>query len=151
MAQSEQERSAKTAEKRAQYDEKELRHRGRLGTRSILEELMRWNEDTEQASMIEGCLRYVHSLGPEGSREALKARHIIVINENVAREFHNHSLAELRRDPGDEIIAPDQNLEGAGGFEPPRHCPDTSATRQTLRNLENRSLPAPPRPIQMPL
>ena len=106
MAKSGQERSAKAAEKRIEYDERELRHRCRLGTRQKLEELMAWNEDTEQASVIEGCLRYVHSLGPEGAREALKARHEIVISKNVAREFHNQSLADLKRDPGDEIINP---------------------------------------------
>lgn len=55
MAKTAQERSAKTALKRIEYDEKELRHRCRLGTRSILEEIMSWNEDTEQASVIEGC------------------------------------------------------------------------------------------------
>ena len=149
MAKTGAERSAKAAAKRIQYDEKELRHRCRLGTRQKLEELMEWNGDSEQASVIEGCLRYVHTLGPEGAREALNARHEIVISENVAREFRNQSLAELKRDPGDEVIPPDQNLEGAVGFEPTRHCPDTNATRQTLRNLENRSLPAPSRPIQM--
>lgn len=67
---------------------------------------MAWNEDAEQSSVIEGCLRYVHSLGRDGAREALKARHKIVISENVAREFHNQSLAKLKRDPGDEIKAP---------------------------------------------
>ena len=108
MAKSGQERSAKAALKRTQFDEKELRHRCRLGTRQKLEELMAWNEDTEQASVIEGCLRYVHSLGPDGAREALKARHIIVISENVALEFRNRSLMELKRDPGDEVIAPGQ-------------------------------------------
>lgn len=107
MAKTGKERSAKTAAKRIEYDEKELRHRCRLGERNILEEVMAWNEDTEQASVIEGCLRYVHSLGPEGARKALKARHEIVISENVAREFHNQSLAELKRDPGDEIVSPD--------------------------------------------
>lgn len=106
MAKTGQERSAKAALKRIKFDEKELRHRCRLGTRQKLEELMAWNEDTEQASVIEGCLRYVHSLGPEGVREALRTRHIIVINENVAREFRNQSLAELKRDPGDEIVIP---------------------------------------------
>ncbi|WP_454838251.1 hypothetical protein [Pseudomonas mohnii] len=106
MAKNGQERSAKAALKRAEFDEKELRHRCRLGTRQKLEELMAWNEDTEQASVIEGCLRYVHSLGPDGAREALKARHKIVISENVAREFHNQSLVELKRDPGDEIVTP---------------------------------------------
>jgi hypothetical protein len=106
MAKTGQERSAKVALKRIEFDEKELRHRCRIGTRQKLEELMAWDEDTEQASVIEGCLRYVHSLGRDGAREALKARHEIVISENVARDFRNQSLAELKRDPGDEIIGP---------------------------------------------
>ena len=107
MAKTGAERSAKAAAKRIQYDEKELRHRCRLGTRQKLEELMEWNGDSEQASVIEGCLRYVHTLGPEGAREALNARHEIVISENVARMFRNEGLAELKRDPGDEVITPD--------------------------------------------
>lgn len=40
MAKTGQERSAKAAEKRIEYDEKELRHRVRLGTRQKLDELM---------------------------------------------------------------------------------------------------------------
>ncbi|WP_312491918.1 hypothetical protein [Pseudomonas cremoris] len=96
----------KAALKRSEFDEKELRHRCRLGTRQKLEELMAWNEDTEQASVIEGCLRYVHSLGPDGAREALKARHEIVISENVARMFDRESCREIARDPGDEIVSP---------------------------------------------
>lgn len=108
MAKTGQERSAKAALKRIELDEKELRHRCRLGTRMKLEELMAWNEDSEQASVIEGCLRYVHSLGPDGARDALKTRHEIVISGNVAREFRNQSLAELKRDPGDDIIVPAQ-------------------------------------------
>jgi hypothetical protein len=110
MAKSGQERSAKAALKRIAFDEKELRHRCRIGTRQKLEELMVWNEDTEQASVIEGCLRYVHSLGRDGAREALKARHEIVISENVARDFHNQSLNEIRKDPGDEIMPPEKPL-----------------------------------------
>lgn len=106
MAKTGQERSAKAALKRAELDEKELRHRCRRGTRQKLEELMAWTEDTEQASVIEGCLRYVHLLGPEGARDALKARHEIVISENVARDFRNQSLLEIMKDPGDEILSP---------------------------------------------
>jgi len=55
-----------------------------------------WKEDAEQASVIEGCLRYVHSLGSDGARDALKTRHIIVISEIVARDFHNQSAKCLR-------------------------------------------------------
>ena len=43
MAKSGQERSAKAAEKRIQYDEKELRHRVRLGPLQKLDDLMAWN------------------------------------------------------------------------------------------------------------
>lgn len=106
MAKSGQERSAKAAEKRVQYDEKELRHRCRLGTRKILEELMEWTEDTEQASVIEGSLRYVHSLGRDAARKALSPRHEIVFSENVAREFQIKTLLMIRQEPGDEVIAP---------------------------------------------
>ena len=107
MAKTGAERSAKAAAKRIEYDEKELRHRCRLGTRQTLETLMVWNEDKEQASVIEACLRYVHSLGREGARKALNPRHKIEISENVAREFYNQSLLEIRKDPGDEIVSPE--------------------------------------------
>lgn len=53
-------------------------------------------------------MRYVHSLGSDGALDALKTRHIIVISENVARDFDNQSLSEIRKDPGDEIITPRQ-------------------------------------------
>ncbi|CAH0319442.1 hypothetical protein SRABI89_05229 [Pseudomonas koreensis] len=106
MAKTGKERSAKAALKRIEFDEKELRHRCRLGTRQTLETLMAWNEDTEQASVIEGCLRYVHSLGPEGARKASNTRHSIEISQYVARVFRSQSLLEIRKDPGDEIIHP---------------------------------------------
>jgi len=35
-----------------------------------------------------GSLRYVHSLGPDGAREALRSRHKIEVNENVAAELY---------------------------------------------------------------
>jgi hypothetical protein len=43
MAKSGQERSAKATERRIQYDEKEMRHRLRPGTRQKLDDLMAWN------------------------------------------------------------------------------------------------------------
>ena len=52
MAKSNADRSAKAKLKRIKYDEKELRHRCRLGTRQKLEDLMAWNEDAGQASVI---------------------------------------------------------------------------------------------------
>ena len=76
------------------------------GEKDWLLALMEWTSDTQQGSVMAGCLKHVHSLGREGAIEALRSRHEIVISESVAREFHNQSLAELRRDPGDESIAP---------------------------------------------
>lgn len=106
MAKTGKERSAKSAAKRKERGEEELRHRVRQGEKRMLADLMTWTEDTEQASVMAGALRYVHSLGPDGAREALRSRHEIVISGNVAREFRNQSLAELKRNPGDESFAP---------------------------------------------
>lgn len=47
MAKSGQKRSANAAEKRIQFDEKELQQRLRIGTRQKLDELMAWNDITE--------------------------------------------------------------------------------------------------------
>ena len=107
MAKSGQERSAKAAEKRIQYDEKELRHRVRLGTRKKLDELMAWNGITEINEAVQNLILNAHALGPILSYQAMESpRHKVKISENVARMFRNESLAELQRDPGDEIIAP---------------------------------------------
>lgn len=39
-----------------------------------------------------------------------------VVTEKVSRAFREQSLAELQRDPGDEIVTPGRNLAGTGGF-----------------------------------
>jgi hypothetical protein len=103
MAKTGQERSAKTAEKRIEYDEKEFRHRLRLGTRRKLEELMVWNDIEEISEAVQNLIVNAHALGPNLSFQAMDSpRHKVQISENVARMFRNESLAELRRDPGDE-------------------------------------------------
>ncbi len=105
MAKSGQERSAKAAEKRVQYDEKELRHRVRLGTRQKLDELMAWNGIEEMSEAIQNLILNAHALGPTLSYQAIGSpRHKVQISENVARMFRSESLAELKRNPGDEII-----------------------------------------------
>lgn len=107
MAKSGKERSAKTAEKRIEFDEKELRHRLRLGTRQKLEELMAWNDIEEISEAIQNLILNAHALGPTLSYQAIESpRHKITISENVARMFREESLAELRRDPGEEITTP---------------------------------------------
>lgn len=103
MAKSGQERSEKSAEKRIKYDEKELRHRLRLGTRKKLEELMTWNDIEEISEAVQNLILNAHALGPTLSHQAVGSpRHKVQISENVARMFREESLAELRRNPGDE-------------------------------------------------
>lgn len=107
MAKSMQERSAKAAERRDEYDEKELRHRVRLGTRQKLSELMAWNEISEINEAVQNLILNAHALGPTLSYQAIESpRHKVQISENVARLFEQESLRELRKDPGDEYLAP---------------------------------------------
>jgi hypothetical protein len=44
-----------------------------------------------------GSLRYVHSLGPVGAREALRSRHEIEVNENVAAELYVRGQRQASR------------------------------------------------------
>lgn len=106
MAKSTQERSANSAKKAAAAGEEELRNKVRPGTRAMLADLMRWHGITVISEAIQNMIINLHALGPEGSAHALKSpRHTFEITENVAQQFHNESLRELRADPGDENTA----------------------------------------------
>ncbi|MDD0980411.1 hypothetical protein [Pseudomonas shahriarae] len=63
----------------------------------MLADLMAWTEDTEQASVMAGSIRYIHSLGREGAREALRSRHKIEVKENVAAELYAISQRQASR------------------------------------------------------
>lgn len=126
-----------------------LRLSARKQTGQNLRTICGW-ADATYSQMIEALIHGIHALGRLHAAKFLTPpRHEISISPRLALAFDRKSMLMLQQDPGDEIVPPGQNMEGAGGIEPPRHCPDTSATRPTLRNLENRSLPAPSRPIQM--
>jgi hypothetical protein len=112
MAKSIQERSAKMAEKRLEFDEKELRHRLRLGTRHKLLELMEWNQITEISEAVQNLILNAHSLGPILSYQAIESpRHKVQITANVARMFDQESRKEVARDPGDEVVEPPSSLD----------------------------------------
>jgi len=86
MTKTGQERSAKAALKRIEFDEKELRHRLRLGTRQKLEELMAWNDIEEISEAIQNLILNAHALGPTLSYQTIECpRHKITVSENVAR------------------------------------------------------------------
>jgi hypothetical protein len=107
MAMDQKERSAKSAKKREEFDEKELRHRLRLGTRQKLEELMQWNDIEEISEAVQNLIINAHALGPTLSYQAIESpRHKVTISENVARMFDRESRREIARDSGEEIIAP---------------------------------------------
>jgi hypothetical protein len=107
MAVDQKERSAKSAKKREEFDEKELRHRLRLGTRQKLEELMQWNDIEEISEAMQNLILNAHALGPTLSFEAIQSpRHKVTISENVARMFERESQREIARDFGDEVISP---------------------------------------------
>jgi len=101
------ERSTKAANKRVEYDEKELRHKTRLGIRQKLEDLMAWNDIEEISEAIQNLILNAHALGPTLSYRAIGSpRHNFQISENVARMFEKESLRMIKKDPGDEIDTP---------------------------------------------
>ncbi|MFK3794776.1 hypothetical protein [Pseudomonas sp. NPDC088444] len=103
MAVDQKERSAKSAKKREQYDEKELRHRLRLGTRQKLEELMAWNDIEEISEAVQNLILNAHALGPTLSYEAVGSpRHKVTISENVARQLRELGMAEKDPDADEE-------------------------------------------------
>lgn len=83
-----QERSAKSAEKRKAMNEEELRLRVRQGTKQALSELMEWAEIEEQGEALTLMIHHLHALGKDGAIAFLTPpRHIYQISENVARKL----------------------------------------------------------------
>ncbi|WP_085599709.1 MULTISPECIES: hypothetical protein [unclassified Pseudomonas] len=98
MAKTGKERSAKTAAKRIEYDERELRHRLRLGTRQKLEELMTWNGIEEISEAVQNLILNAHALGPTLSYQVIESpRHRIQVSENVARMIHSAGQRKASR------------------------------------------------------
>ena len=107
MAKSVQERSAKAAQKRLAVAEKELRHKVRPGIEQAMERIRLRGQVPIISEVLQIAIMKMDLMGNDDLIEFLSyPRHEIVISENVAREFHNQSLAELKRDPGDEVFNP---------------------------------------------
>ena len=107
MAKTVQERSAKTARKRVELAEEELRLRVRPGTRQALADLMEWSGITEQGEAMTLMIHHLHALGSAKCQPLLNPpRHEIAISENVARDFHRKSMQIIQQDPGDEVLSP---------------------------------------------
>lgn len=107
MAKTVQERSAKAAQKRLAVAEKELRHKVRPGIEQAIERICARGKTPIISEVLQIAIMKMDLMTDEELAAFLSyPRHEIVISENVAREFRNQSLAELKRDPGDEIIGP---------------------------------------------
>lgn len=90
-----QERSAKSAEKRKSLNEEELRLRVRPGTKQALSELMEWAELEEQGEAMTLMIHHLHSIGKEGAIAFLTPpRHIYQISESVARKLEREGRKE---------------------------------------------------------
>ena len=107
MAKSVQERSAKASQKRRAVAEKELRHKVRPGIEQALERIRLRGQVPIISEVLQIAIMKMDVMEDDQLIEFLRyPRHEIVISENVARAFHNQSLLEIRKKPGDEIIAP---------------------------------------------
>lgn len=108
MAKTVQERSAKAAQKRLAVAEKELRHKVRPGIEQAMERICARGKTPIISEVLQIAIMKMDLMGDDELIEFLSyPRHEIVISENVAREFHNQSLAELKRYPGDEVFQPE--------------------------------------------
>ena len=90
-----QERSAKSAEKRKALNEEELRLRVRPGTKQALSELMEWAEIEEQGEALTLMIHHLHALGKDGAISFLTPpRHTYQISESVARKLEREGRKE---------------------------------------------------------
>ena len=107
MAKTVQERSAKAAQKRLAVAEKELRHKVRPGIEQAMERIRQRGKVPIISEVLQIAIMKMDLMPDDELADFLSyPRHEILISENVAREFHNQSLNEARRDPGDEILPP---------------------------------------------
>jgi len=84
-----------------------IRHYARLGLVGALDRIAAEMHGASQKHCIELLVICAHSVGPIESAKYLRVpRHEIAISANVAREFHNPSLREIQRNPGDEVVIP---------------------------------------------
>lgn len=123
MAKTVQERSAKAAQKRLAVAEKELRHKVRPGIEQAMERIRLRGQVPIISEVLQIAIMKMDLMSDDELIEFLRyPRHEIVISENVAREFHNQSLSEIRKDSGDEIITPESKIGGNARELNPQRC-----------------------------
>lgn len=146
-----QERSAKSAEKRKALKEVELRLSVVAGTRALLCELMEWSGIEEQAEAITLAVHHLHGKGRHGALQTLEYQVSIGETDRPeeirmrARPGTMQAMAELMdwagiSDRGDFVEALIKRLHALGGVEsipllsPPLHKYEISES--VARRLE---------------
>lgn len=147
-----QERSARSAEKRKACNEVELRLCVVLGSKALLSDLMGWSGIEEQAEALTLAIHHLHARGRHGALQALEYQVSIGETDRPeeirmrARPGTMQAMAELMewagtQDRGQFIEAMIKRLHALGGVEsipllsPPRHTYQISETvaRKLLR------------------
>lgn len=133
-----QERSARSAEKRKAFNEAELRLSVVAGTRALLGELMEWSGIEEQAEAITLSIHHLHGKGRHGALQTLEYQVSIGETDRPeeirmrARPGTMQAMAELMEwacisDRGEFVEALIKRLHALGGVEsipllsPPLH------------------------------
>lgn len=146
-----QERSAKSAEKRKSLNDVELRLSVVAGTRALLAELMEWSGIEEQAEAITLAIHHLHGKGRHGALQTLEYQVSIGDTDRPeeirmrARPGTMQAMAELMEwagisDRGEFVEALIKRLHALGGVEsipllsPPRHKYEISES--VARRLE---------------
>lgn len=116
MAMTQQQRDQKRRDKDAKSGAEDMRLKARSGEKKMIQDIMKWTEDKEQASAIMFCIRHMHALGSDGVRIAsadLRALHKKEISESWRARFEEESRREAMRNPGDEILRPTTSAKHA--------------------------------------
>lgn len=107
MAKTVQERSAKAAQKRLAFAEKELRHKVRPGIERAMERIRLRGQVPIISEVLQIAIMKMDLMGDDELAAFLSyPRHEIVISEKVARRFERESYREIRSNSGDEIVVP---------------------------------------------
>lgn len=146
-----QERSARSAEKRKALKEVELRLTVVAGTRALLSELMEWSGIEEQAEAITLAIHHLHGKGRHGALQTLEYQVSIGETDRPeeirmrARPGTMQAMAELMEwagisDRGEFVEALINRLHALGGVEsipllsPPRH--EIQLTEDVARKIQ---------------
>lgn len=146
-----QERSARSAEKRKALNEVELRLSVVSGTRELLGELMEWSGIEEQAEAITLSIHHLHGKGRHGALQTLEYQVSIGETDRPeeirmrARPGTMQAMAELMEwagisDRGEFVEALIKRLHAIGGVEsipllsPPRH--EIQLTEDVARKIQ---------------